>query len=160
MRMSGHAKAEPRFDLDLSYGRAGELQMAAFYRLVADGSGLVEVKRKRLIDLELYVETECDKGATGHYTPSGISVTTAATWCFVIADSGIHVAIPTALLRTMLTAPSSRPKEEHDGDCPTRGMLINFGMLLRRFRQVREREAADRAASAMDHRDIPWGQLP
>jgi hypothetical protein len=70
-------KAEPRFDLDYAYGRQGELQIGEFLEWIANGNGQVEVKRKRFLDLDFYVETHCDKGRKGNYQPSGISVTTA-----------------------------------------------------------------------------------
>jgi hypothetical protein len=34
--------------------------------------------------------------------------------------------------------PSSRPKECNRGSCPTRGMLVNFGMLLRNVKRERQ----------------------
>jgi len=123
-------RSEPRFDLDLPYGKQAELQIGEFLDWIADGNGQVEVKHKRYLDHKLYVETHCDKGRTGTYRPSGISVTTAHCWVFVIGDTGVHVAIPTDLLRLMLTDPSSRYREERDGSCPTRGMLVDFCVLL------------------------------
>jgi hypothetical protein len=131
-------RAEPRFDIDLSYGKQGELQIGDFLKWIASGNGRVEVKRKRILDLELYVEQEKDPGCTGHYVPGGINETTAQLWCFVVGDTGIHVGIPTAILREAVAWPSSRPKECSRGSCPTRGMLVNFGMLLRRLKQLHE----------------------
>lgn len=131
-----YSKAEPRFDLDCSYGKQGELQIAEFLDWIARGNGRVEVKRKRLLDLEFYVETACDKGRRGNYTPSGINVTTAHAWAFVIADTGIAIIVPTEVLREMLDDPSARDRAERDGSCPTKGRLINLGALL--YRQKRK----------------------
>jgi hypothetical protein len=161
------SKAEPRFDRDLKYGVQGELQINDFLEWVASGNAQVETKRKRYLDHKLYVETDSDPGRRGYYTPSGINVTTAALWCFVIGDTGCHVAIPTELLRQMLTDPSSRPVEEEDGGVPTRGMLIDFCVLLYRQKQrgdqARHATAAASAtprpadpAPALTARDIPW----
>lgn len=134
MREISPNRNEPRFDLDLPYGKQGELQISEFLDWIATGNGRVEVKRKRYLDHRLYVETHCDKGRTGTYRPSGITTTTAHVWVFVIGDTGIHVAIPIDLLRFMLSDPSSRPREERDGDCPTRGMLIDFCVVLYRLK--------------------------
>jgi len=127
--------AEPRFDLDLQYGQQGELQIGDFLEWIASGNGRVEVKRKRYLDHRLYVETHSDKGRTGNYQASGINVTTALLWTFVIGDTGIHIAVPTAALRAAIEDPSSKPVEERDGSCPTRGVLIDFCVLLYRLKQ-------------------------
>jgi len=77
-------KPEPRFDIDFAYGRQGELQIGDFLQWVANGDARVEVKRKRYLDHKLYVETACDRGRTGCFEPSGITVTTAEVWVFCI----------------------------------------------------------------------------
>lgn len=136
------SKAEPRFDLDLKYGRQGELQIADFLEWIANGDGRVEVKRKRYLDHKIYVETHCDKGRTGVYEPSGINATTALLWTFVFDDTGIHVAIPTELLKEAIDDASSVDKEERDGSCPTRGKLVDFCVLLFRLRQKRQGKKA------------------
>lgn len=128
-------KAEPRFDIDLKYGVGGEVQVQQLLDWVVSGNGLVEVKRKRILDLWFFVETHCDKGRHGTYQPSGISVTTASTWFFVLGDSGITVSFPTDVLRAMLNDASVRDKEEMDGLCPTKGKLINLSVLLFRYKQ-------------------------
>jgi len=144
--MNSTSKAEPRFDIDLKYGRQGELQIGEFLEWIANGDGRVEVKRKRYLDHRIYVETHCDKGRTGDFRPSGINATTALLWVFVLGDTGIHISIPTDLLREALLEPSSRDKAELDGSCPTRGKLVDFCVLLYRLKQRRQKTAADRAA--------------
>jgi hypothetical protein len=128
-------KAEPRFDLDYSYGREGEIQIAEFLGWIASDQGQVEVKRKRILDLFFYVETHCDKGRRGIYQPSGILVTTAKTWAFVIGDTRISVLFPIEELRAMLDDPSSRDKQEEHGSCPTRGKLISLSVALYRHKK-------------------------
>lgn len=130
-----NGKAEPRFDLDYSYGRQGELQIGEFLHWIASGNGQVEVKRKRYLDLEFYIETECDKGRKGVFEPSGISITTAEAWAFVIGETGISIIVPTSELRAMLDDVTAKNKTETDGRCPTRGKLINLGVLLYRHKQ-------------------------
>lgn len=124
------AKAEPRFDLDLEYGREAEQRLAELFDYLAEGSAKVEVKRKRIIDLWLYVEQFCDKGKTGNFRPSGISVSTAHVYAFAIAGTGIMIVIPTALLRESLSHPSVRDSAETDGTCPTRGKLVHLRALF------------------------------
>lgn len=138
-RDSSPDRNEPRFDLDVTYGKQGELQIGEFLDWVANGDGRVEVKRKRYLDHKIYVETHADKGAQGIFEPSGILVTTAACWCVVIDDTGIHITIPTPLLRAALDDPSSRPATQQRGSCPTRGMLVDFCVLLYRLKQRRDK---------------------
>jgi hypothetical protein len=162
--MKPDGKAEPRFDIDKSYGGQGELQIADLLTWLANGNGRIEVKRKRYLDLDFYVETECDKGKTGHYRPSGISVTTADAWAFVIGDTGISIIIPTDELRSILDEPGTRDREERDGTCPTRGKLINLGVLLYRYKRRHQPHAPKPAKPAprpngqpLAAADIRWG---
>ena len=131
-------RAEPRFDIDLQYGKQGELQIGEYLHWIATGNGRVEVKTKRQLDWYFYVETHCDKGRRGIYQPSGILITTAEAWAINIGDSGIALICPTDLIRLMVDDPTSRAKEEVDGACPTRGKLINLVALLFRYKQRAE----------------------
>lgn len=129
------SRAEPRFDLDLSYGQEGEKLIGAFLSWIAEGNNQIEVKRKSYLDLEFYVETHCDKGRTGTYQPSGISVTTATAWAFVLGDTNISVIIPTVELRALLDDPGAKDRKETHGSCPTRGKLISLALALYRHKQ-------------------------
>lgn len=122
--------AEPRWDLDLAYGKQGELQVGDFLNWLARGNGRIEVKRKRRLDFELFIETECDKGRGGIYQPSGIYVTRADAWAFVIGDTGVTLIIPTALLKRAIQQKTARPKQETSGSCPTKGYLVNLAAVL------------------------------
>ena len=122
--------AEPRFDIDFKYGRQAELLVGDYLKWIADGNGRVEVKRKRRLDLDFYVEQECDKGRTGNYSPSGIATTDSDLWVYVIGDTGIAICIPTPLLRAAMQRNGARPVEERDGSCPTKGLLVNIGAIL------------------------------
>ena len=146
--MKPDGKAEPRFDIDVDYGRQGELQICEYLTWLANGNGRIEVKRKRYLDLNFYVETHADKGRTGVYQPSGITITTAAAWAFVIADTNISLIIPTDELRAMLDDPSSRDREERDGSCPTRGKLVSLNVLLYRRRRSLQGRAGYHRRSA------------
>lgn len=122
--------AEPRWDRDLAYGKQGELLIGNYLDWIAKGNGRVESKRKRRLDLEFYVETECDKGREGCFEPSGINVTEAEAWAFTIADTRISVIIPTTLLQAACSHASAREVGERDGVCPTRGKLISLDAIL------------------------------
>lgn len=122
--------AEPRFDLDYAYGRQGELLVGDYLAQLANGQSQIEVKRKSYVDANFYVETECDKGRTGTFHPSGLSTSEAETWAFVIADTRIVLLVPCELLRKAVAHKSAIRKEEKDGSCPTHGFLINIGLLL------------------------------
>jgi hypothetical protein len=139
-RVATRRKAEPRWDIDVEYGKQGELQIDELLEWIAKGNGRVEVKRKRILDFSLYVETACDKGRRGVYQPSGIATTRAEVWVFCLGDTGIAIMIPTALLRDALDDPSTRDKQELDGSCPTKGKLVNLAVLLYRFKKQRERQ--------------------
>ena len=136
-----YSRAEPRFDHDLRYGQEAESRIKDLLDWVISDNGRVEVKRKRILDWKIYVETHCDKGRTGEYAPSGINVTTASMWFFVLGATGMHVAVPTCLLRQAVLEASSEDKEERDGSCPTRGKLIDLAVLLYRLKQ--EEHGAD-----------------
>lgn len=151
-------KAEPRFDLDLNYGRQAEARLAEFFDWIAEGKGRVEVKRKRIIDLSIYVEESCDKGRTGRFAPSGISVTTAHVWAFAIADTGIMMVIPTQLLKESLSHPSVKDKAETDGSCPTRGKLVHLRAIFDTY--MRSSGQADVTACAQCGRDSCEGHGP
>ena len=77
------------FDLDFSYGTDGE-------GLVSDlilGKRTVEVKRDRRWKEtgNVYVETRCFYQKSQSWQPSGLSVTKAGYWAFVLEDSIILI---------------------------------------------------------------------
>jgi hypothetical protein len=83
------------FDLDFSYGVDGE-------KLVSDlllGKRTVEVKRDRkwINTGNLYIETSCYFNRSQSWEPSGLSITKAGYWAFVIQDS--IIILPTDVLR-------------------------------------------------------------
>lgn len=90
---------QPEFDIDVVYGEGGETTVR--HALELDKSR-IEVKRKSYIDDEFYVEVRHDPGRRGLWRPSGIATTEAEYYVYVIADSGVLLFIPTALLRERL----------------------------------------------------------
>lgn len=84
------------FDLDFSYGRKGEQLVED---LLTDGKR-IEVKRDRKWHLtgNVYIETECFFTKQDAWAPSGLSVTEAEYWAFVLEQS-IFI-VPTSILRS------------------------------------------------------------
>lgn len=99
------------------------------------------MKHKSYLDLDFYIETHCDYGRCGDYRPSGVNLTTAHVWAFVIGDSGISVIVPIEHLRAMLDDPSTRDREQVAGKYPTRGKLVNLAALLWRYKRRVEQSA-------------------
>lgn len=83
------------FDLDFSYGREGEKLVEA----LLTGGKTVEVKRDRKWrnTNNIYIEVECWYLKSQSWEPSGLSVTLADYWAFVL-EKGI-VMVPTDHVR-------------------------------------------------------------
>jgi hypothetical protein len=83
------------FDLDFSYGSEGE----KLVKELLTGGLTVEVKRDRKWHStnNLYIEVECWYMTKQAWEPSGLSVTTASYWAFVLEQTTLIV--PTDVLR-------------------------------------------------------------
>jgi hypothetical protein len=79
------------FDLDFRYGQEGE---SLVQQLLTEG-GTVEVKRDRKwwSTNNLYIEVECWYQRSQNWEPSGVMVTKAAYWAFVL-ERGV-LMVPT-----------------------------------------------------------------
>lgn len=86
------------FDLDFGYGRQGETLVEE----LLTGGKTVEVKRdRRWVETgNLYIETGCYFTKIDDWAPSGLFVTEAAYWAFVIQDS-IFI-VPTETLKEVV----------------------------------------------------------
>lgn len=122
--------AEPRFDHDYRYGRQGEFLVSGTIAALRDGQVQIEDKRKRRSDNQFYIELEHDPGRTGIYRPSGLSVSEAEMWAFVVSDTGCVVFVPTTRLKEAIQRGWGKDVEETDGSCPTRGRLLSFNQLI------------------------------
>jgi len=136
-------EAEPRWDRDLEYGRQAELRVGEILEWIAQRNGRVEFKRKRRLDLQLYIETHCDKGRTGTYQKSGINMTEADFYAYVFGDSEICLWLPVPLLREAIQHRTARLVEEKDGSCPTKGILVNVAAILATAAPESKRQGAD-----------------
>jgi len=114
--MSGY---EPRWDLDLAYGHAGERTVA---QLLGLNDARVEVKTIRRPWPNLYVETH--QYSRGTWMPSGIATSEADVWVFTYGR--VSYLYPVDLLRTIAaTCPAPCRRITYSkGDHPTRGVLI------------------------------------
>lgn len=77
------------FDLDFSYGREGEQLVEE----LLTGGKTIEVKRDRKwhITGNLYIEVSCWYMRSESWEPSGVMVTKAAYWAFVLEGSVLMV---------------------------------------------------------------------
>lgn len=82
------------FDLDFSYGRKGEQLVE---ELLTDGKR-IEVKRDRKWHLtgNVYIETECFFTKDNQWAASGLAVTEAEYWAFVLKKTVLM--LPTEVL--------------------------------------------------------------
>lgn len=111
---------QPEWDIDREYGEYGEDTVRRFLAL---DKSRIETKRKRIPDDIFYVETH-QSPLLGGFRPSGINTTAAEYYIYVIADTGVMVAIPVPLLKA--AALNANRADERDGSNPTRGRLVRF----------------------------------
>jgi hypothetical protein len=119
----------PEFDHDYEYGHQGELVVDGLIAALKRGDVRIEDKHKSPPDANFYIEEMQDPGRRGNWKPSGVRVTTADYWAYVVADTGVIVWVPVARLLAAcdrnvrpLTAPCR-------GDNPTRGRVVHFELL-------------------------------
>ena len=125
------ARAEPRFDLDLRYGEAGEQLIGEYFDWIATGNARVEVKRKTYEDGYFFVETFCDKGRNGDFTRSGINVTEAEAWAFLVSNTGIALIVPTAHIKSAFAHNLGEQRVNDRGNCPTKGRLFHVSDFMK-----------------------------
>lgn len=122
------------WDLDFRDGLVGESKVADLLHL-----DTVEVKTdKRWVETgNLYIETECWYQNDNAWKPSGIRVTEATHWGFVLEDSVLIV--PTYRLKEVIWE-HGRPITCNIPPNPSRGYLITPGQLMEYVRMARGRE--------------------
>lgn len=125
---------DSNWDLDLRDGLKGESRVADLLSL-----DTVEVKtdRRWYQTGNLYIETECYYVTDNAWKPSGIRVSKATHWAFVLEDSVLIVPLyrlMEAVYELGRSITCNIPPN------PSRGYLITPGQLLEHARQSRERE--------------------
>jgi len=123
---------EPRFDIDLEYGKQGEQYVESGLRWLFTGKG--EVKRDAVATRSgnLFLECLC-KGRDGKWRRSGISTTESALWAHVVGDTGVVVLIPSAPLRHLaseLWRDKENRRDNPHGENPTRGVVLPLKRLI------------------------------
>lgn len=125
---------DSNWDLDLRAGELGESRVADLLSL-----DTVEVKTdRRWIETgNVYIETECYYVTEGIWKPSGIRVSKATHWAFMLEDS--TVIIP---LHRLMDAvyDVGRQIACNIPPNPSRGYLITIGQILEHLRQARQKE--------------------
>ncbi len=113
------------FDIDLQVGKEGEVLVQ---QLLTNGK-TIEVKRDmRWKDTgNLFIETECWYTSQQQWGPSGLSVTKAEYWAFVL--EGVVLMVPTDVLKKTIVA-IGRPISNNMPPNPSKGYLITVQDLL------------------------------
>ena len=125
------------WDLDFRDGELGESKVADLLHL-----DTVEVKTdRRWVETgNLYIETECYYVNEDAWKPSGIRVSEATHWGFVLEDSVLIV--PLHRLKEIIWE-SGRPITCNIPPNPSRGYLITPAQLMEHVRTARAREIAE-----------------
>ena len=127
---------DSNWDLDYRDGILGEKKIADLLSM-----DTIEVKTDRRWKYtgNLYIETECYYQKTDTWEKSGISVSKATHWAFVLEDSVLIV--PTYRLREAIHD-NPRPITCNIPPNPSRGTLITAGTLIEHIRAAKEKEIA------------------
>lgn len=114
------------FDLDFRYGQDGELYVN---NLLQDPLKTVECKRdSRWIDTgNIFIETENWSNAINEWRKSGLSISKATHWSFILEEMVIIVPIDTL---KKATREYGRPIEMAIEPNPSRGYLITINALI------------------------------
>jgi hypothetical protein len=132
---------EPRFDIDLAYGSAGEAEVLSVIEALERGR--VEVKRDSVWARtgNIYVEWICRHGPNGNWFASGLQTTEADVWAFVLGDTRAVLCVRTDTLREFCRARVDAGGGWNDanpvlatcsrGSRPTKGVKVNLVQFLR-----------------------------
>lgn len=127
---------DSNWDLDLRDGLTGESRVADLLSL-----DTVEVKtdRRWRTTSNLYIETECYYKNSQAWEPSGIRVSKATHWAFVLEDTVLIVPLY-RLVEAVYELGRSITCDIQPN--PSRGYLITPAVLLEHVRSTREKEIA------------------
>lgn len=119
------------WDIDFSIGKEGEDYVEGVLKAILTGT--IEVKRdiKWIQTGNIYVETECFYQTSGQWEASGLSVTKASHWAFVLAD--MVLILPTEHLKEVVEIEGHPIKTEIEPN-PTKGYLIKIDQIVRKYR--------------------------
>lgn len=125
---------DSNWDLDLRDGLAGESKVADLLSL-----DTVEVKtdRRWWETGNIYIETECWYQSTQEWKPSGIRVSLATHWAYVLEDTVLIV--PLERLKEMIWT-VGRPINCNIPPNPSRGYLVTVSALIEAIRKTIQEE--------------------
>ena len=125
------------WDLDLRAGELGESHVADLLSI-----DTVEVKTDRRWQEtgNIYIETECFYQESQEWKPSGIRVSEATHWGFLLEDS--LLIIPLHRLKEAVWE-VGRPTTCNIPPNPSRGYLVTPAQILEHVRQAREIEISE-----------------
>jgi hypothetical protein len=115
------------WDLDLRFGQEGEILVNQFLTAPIE---TIEVKRDRRWKEtgNVFIEFECWSDVLCQWYPSGLSITKASHWAFVLEDS--VVIVPTEKVKKTV-AKYGRRVEMNRPEYSTKGFLITIEDLFR-----------------------------
>ncbi len=116
---------EPRWDIDYQIGIQGEMWASDLREALQNGSVEVKNDKEFIKTGNIYVEYECKRG--GIYQPSGIKVTTALAWMFVLVEGAFGLVFATDTLIQTARNAYRDPRNHRDcvrGGNPTHGVII------------------------------------
>jgi hypothetical protein len=113
------------FDLDLKSGQVGETSVASLLSI-----DTVEVKRdfKWFDTGNLYIEFSCYNITQGKYVPSGIEITKASHWAFVLGDTVVLTL--TDHIKNIIKNNNPRQVSNPMPPNPSKGYLIRITDIL------------------------------
>jgi hypothetical protein len=125
---------DSNWDLDLRAGLSGESKVADLLSL-----DTVEVKtdRRWWETGNVYIETECWYQSSQSWEPSGIRVTQATHWAFVLEDTVLIV--PTDRLKEAVWS-QGRPITCNIPPNPSRGYLVTPSSFMEHMRELIKEE--------------------
>lgn len=96
----------------------------------------IEIKRDmRWIDTgNIFVETHCFYQESGKYEESGLLVTNAPDWVFVLGRG--KLVIPAPVLLPLIERPESRRVQNKTGLNPTWGNILNVASTLKYLQEL------------------------
>lgn len=96
----------------------------------------IEVKRDmRWLDTgNVFIETHCFYRESGKYEESGILVTSATHWVFVMGLA--KLTIPADVILTLIKRPESKRVHNNNGSNPSWGNLLNVASTLKYLQEL------------------------
>lgn len=116
----------------VAVGGRGESQVAKWFKdrgFVVENIGKIDTRRDLLVQAGVEIKTDRVAETSGRVAvevsyrghPSGLSISTAGLWCFIIGP--MAVAVPTSELRRLVDSPGNRRVQGGDNALSTLVLL-------------------------------------